>query len=59
MTELTRHHLAPAPDLEDTLAAVTAAAVEFIDGVDYADVMLVRGEEFESAGADRAAGGRS
>lgn len=48
MNELTRQHLDSAPAIEDTLAAVTAAAVEFIDGVDYADVMLVRGEEFVS-----------
>ncbi|TPG28110.1 ANTAR domain-containing protein [Mycobacterium hodleri] len=48
MSELTRHHLDAAPAIEDTLATVTAAAVEYIDGVDYADVMLVRDEQFES-----------
>jgi transcriptional regulator with GAF, ATPase, and Fis domain len=48
MSELTQHHRAAAPNIENILATVTAAAVEFIDGVDYADVMLVRGEQFES-----------
>lgn len=48
MSELTRHHLDAIPAIEETLAAVTAAAVEYIDGVDYADVMLVREQSFES-----------
>ena len=48
MRELTQHHLAAAPAIENILATVTAAAVELIDGVDCANVMLVRGEQVES-----------
>ncbi len=35
-------------DIGDTLASVTASAVEFIDGIDYADVLLISDGEFRS-----------
>jgi ANTAR domain/GAF domain len=35
-------------NIEATLATVTAAAVKLMDGVDYADVMLINGEELQS-----------
>lgn len=35
-------------DVEQTLTRITSAAVELIDGVDYADVMLVDNGEFRS-----------
>jgi transcriptional regulator with GAF, ATPase, and Fis domain len=39
--------LQPIP-VEDTLAGVTAAAVELIDGVDHADVLLIDGDQCDS-----------
>jgi transcriptional regulator with GAF, ATPase, and Fis domain len=48
MTELTGHHLQAPEDVEATLTAITTAAVGLIDGVDYADVMLVADEKVES-----------
>jgi transcriptional regulator with GAF, ATPase, and Fis domain len=35
-------------DLGDTLAAITGAAVDLIDGVDYADVLMITDGEFRS-----------
>ncbi len=35
-------------NMQDTLAAVTSAAVELIRGVDHADVLLIDGGRFES-----------
>jgi transcriptional regulator with GAF, ATPase, and Fis domain len=35
-------------DVEQTLTRITAAAVYLVDGVDYADVMLLDGDEFRS-----------
>jgi transcriptional regulator with GAF, ATPase, and Fis domain len=35
-------------DVEETLARITAAAVDLVDGVDYADIMLVDSGEFRS-----------
>jgi transcriptional regulator with GAF, ATPase, and Fis domain len=35
----------------DTLAGVTAAAVDLIDGVDHADIMLIEKDRFESLAA--------
>jgi transcriptional regulator with GAF, ATPase, and Fis domain len=37
-----------AGDLDTTLGTVTAAAVTLIDGLDYADVMMIDGNEFRS-----------
>jgi hypothetical protein len=34
--------------IEETLAGITAAAVEMIIGVDYADVMLIKNDHFDS-----------
>jgi hypothetical protein len=34
--------------IEDTLASVTSAAVELIDGVDHADVLLIEQDRFAS-----------
>jgi GAF domain-containing protein len=39
---------AKAIDVEETLRRITAAAVDLVDGVDYADVMLVDGNEVRS-----------
>lgn len=36
------------PDLHATLAAVTAAAVDLIDGIDFADILIITGDDFES-----------
>ncbi|MCW2690843.1 MAG: hypothetical protein JWR37_5733 [Mycobacterium sp.] len=47
VVELTRN-FAESTGLEGTLAGVTAAAVEFIDGVDYADILLIDGDRFRS-----------
>lgn len=47
MVELTTAFGADA-DLETTLAGVTAAAVALMDGVDYADVMLINDGQFRS-----------
>jgi GAF domain-containing protein len=47
MAELTRHFAGATP-IENTLASVTAAAVELIDGVDCADVLLIRDGGFRS-----------
>lgn len=41
-------HLAASTDVERTLASVTAAAVDLVDGVDYADVMLIEDGQFRS-----------
>jgi hypothetical protein len=35
-------------DVEATLATITRAAVKLMDGVDYADVMVVNGDDFQS-----------
>lgn len=48
MAELTRSAARDTP-LKDTLASVTAAAVELIDGVDCADILLITDGEFHSA----------
>ncbi|WP_149481957.1 hypothetical protein [Mycolicibacterium sp. P1-18] len=48
MAELTRNAARDIP-LKDTLASVTAAAVELVDGVDCADVLLITDGEFHSA----------
>jgi len=47
MVELTRN-FATATDVEDILATVTGAAVELIDGVDEADVLLITDGQFRS-----------
>jgi GAF domain-containing protein len=47
MTELTRYLAVDTP-LDEALASVTAAAVELIEGVDYADVMLIEEDQFRS-----------
>jgi transcriptional regulator with GAF, ATPase, and Fis domain len=47
MVELTRT-FATATDVEDILAGVTAAAVELIDGVDEADVLLISDGQFRT-----------
>jgi transcriptional regulator with GAF, ATPase, and Fis domain len=47
MRELTTAFSKPI-DVDQTLTRVTAAAVDLIDGVDYADVMLVDDDEFRS-----------
>ena len=41
-------HLAASTDVARTLAGVTAAAVDLVDGVDYADVMLIEDGQFRS-----------
>jgi ANTAR domain-containing protein/GAF domain-containing protein len=48
MAELTRSAARDTP-LKDTLASVTAAAVDLIDGVDCADILLITDGEFHSA----------
>jgi transcriptional regulator with GAF, ATPase, and Fis domain len=48
MAELAGHHVRGAEDVEATLATITTAAVDLIDGADYADVMIVNGDTFES-----------
>lgn len=47
MRELTTAFARPA-SVEDTLSRVTAMAVELVHNVDYADVMLIDGDEFRS-----------
>ena len=47
MRELTTAFTRPV-DVEETLTRITAAAVDLVDGVDYADVMLVDSGEFRS-----------
>jgi transcriptional regulator with GAF, ATPase, and Fis domain len=47
MVELTRN-FATGTDLEQTLGSVTAAAVELVEGVDYADVLLIGDGRFRS-----------
>ena len=47
MNELTTAFSDPV-DVEQTLTRVTAAAVQLVDGADYADVMLVDNGEFRS-----------
>jgi ANTAR domain/GAF domain len=47
MTELTRHAARDTP-IEVSLVAVTAAAVELVEGVDCADVLLITDGEFHS-----------
>jgi GAF domain-containing protein len=47
MVELTRDFAAATP-IDDTLAAVTAAAVHLVRGVDCADVLLIEDGEFRS-----------
>jgi ANTAR domain/GAF domain len=47
MTELTRHAARETP-IKDVLAAVTSAAVELVDGVHCADVLLITDGEFRS-----------
>jgi hypothetical protein len=47
MTELTRHAARETP-MKDVLAAVTSAAVELVDGVHCADVLLITDGEFRS-----------
>jgi GAF domain-containing protein len=47
MADLSRKFAVATP-VEDTLKGVTAAAVELIDGVDCADVLLIRDGEFHS-----------
>ncbi|WP_237570730.1 GAF and ANTAR domain-containing protein [Mycolicibacterium lacusdiani] len=41
-------HLSRHDDIGDTLASVTASAVELIDGIDYADVLMITDGEFRS-----------
>jgi hypothetical protein len=48
MAELTRHHAARNAPIKDTLATVTTAAVELIEGVDCADVLLITDVQFRS-----------
>jgi GAF domain-containing protein len=50
MADLSRNAVIPLP-IEETLATVTAAAVQLIDGVDSADVLLITDGEFRSAAA--------
>lgn len=51
MSELTAQFAHPT-DIATTLSRVTSTAVELIDGVDYADVLLVAGpEKFQSVAA--------
>lgn len=51
MSELTEHFSHPT-DVTTTLCRVTTAAVELIDGVDYADVLLISGpDDFNSVAA--------
>ena len=51
MSEITEQFSRPT-DIEATLDGVTGAAVELIDGVDYADVLLVSGpDQFQSVAA--------
>ena len=51
MSELTAEFHRPS-DLPTTLSRITATAVELIDGVEYADVLLISGDEsFESIAA--------
>jgi hypothetical protein len=47
MVELTRN-FAASTGIEATPASVTAAAVDLVEGVDYADVMLVEDGQFQS-----------
>lgn len=47
MNDLTRYLAVDTP-LAEALASVTAAAVELIEGVDYADVMLIEEDQFRS-----------
>jgi transcriptional regulator with GAF, ATPase, and Fis domain len=47
MVELTRN-FATGTDLEHTLGSVTGAAVELVEGVDYADVLLISEGRFRS-----------
>src|ERR1700710_3155431 len=44
MAELTEHFVHPF-DIDDTLRGVTTGAVDLIDGVESADVLLVAGPE--------------
>ena len=48
MAELTRHAARDTP-IMDTLAAVTVGAVELIEGVDCADILLITDGTFRSA----------
>lgn len=48
MTNLADKFPLGAIPLEDTLASVTAAAVELIGGVDHADILLIDGDRFDS-----------
>lgn len=48
MARLSRSFAAVSGDPEDKLAAVTAAAVSLIDGVDEADVLLIKDGHFQS-----------
>jgi transcriptional regulator with GAF, ATPase, and Fis domain len=48
MAKLARNAASPVP-IEETLATVTATAVELIDGVDSADVLIITDGEFRSA----------
>jgi transcriptional regulator with GAF, ATPase, and Fis domain len=41
-------HLSRHDDIGETLASVTASAVELIDGIDYADVLMITDGEFRS-----------
>lgn len=50
MSELLLSFVVPA-SIEDILARVTSAAVELIDGVDFADVLLISDGEFRSLAA--------
>ena len=47
MSELLASFVEPAP-IEETLTKVTAAAVELIDGVDFADVLMITDGQFQS-----------
>jgi len=48
MLALSENFITADDDLETTLSRVTNAAVDLIDGIDYADVLLVLDGEFLS-----------
>jgi hypothetical protein len=48
MVELANNFPPRGADVEETLASVTTAAVELIGGVDYADVLLIDADRFDS-----------
>jgi GAF domain-containing protein len=51
MAELVAHHRVADHDPEAALTTITAAAVSIIDGVDYADVMLIDHDDVQSRAA--------